>query len=136
MRLTDVHLLMLFCLPCLDQQKLVGVLFGIIVVIADASVLGTYSVKHAFGFHSFNKSLSLAGVADEFYINSKHFFSLKLRKNICGICVGLYFGHYLFDIAVLVNDEGRADYAESDLSVLLLLLPYTVSLDGNAVGVG
>ncbi len=76
MRLTDVNLLVLLGLPSLDEKMLVGVLFRIIVVLADASILGADSVKHALGVHSFDKRLALAIVADETNVNGIHFLIL------------------------------------------------------------
>ena len=54
MGLTDVHLLMLLRFPSLDEKKLVGIFVGIIIIVADSSVLGAYCVKHALTHHSFD----------------------------------------------------------------------------------
>ena len=44
----------------------------------------------------------------------------QICKDFCGVGVGLDLGHYLFDVALLVDDEGCPHHAHADLAVELL----------------
>ena len=61
MGLLDMDLLVTLGFPLLNQQQLICVCFGEIVIIPVTSVLGAYRRKNSFFRNGFYKSLSLAG---------------------------------------------------------------------------
>ncbi len=62
--------------------------------------------------------------------------SSELCKYLCGVCIGLYLGHHLFDVTLLIYDECGADYAHAHLAVQLLFLPYSVCLYSFKLRIG
>ena len=75
-RLREMDLLMILGLPSLNEQKLVCISLGIVVIVSVASVLCADSVKHALVANSLDESLSLAVKALEYNVYGVHIYLL------------------------------------------------------------